>query len=129
MVGGDVSKADRHPRIGFTHGAVEFDTVEDEVVGDGVAGHQEQVIPIVMDIPRPVNGRCWSFCKGDPHTRFVEPEDGGDGVGTDGQQRGAPTLEVEPVFTDRPAWLRHRVLNPCVRTRPLLKDPQGTIVG
>ena len=129
MVGGDVPKANRHPRIGFTHGTVEFNAVEDKVVGHGVAGHQEQVIPIVMDIPRPVNGRCWSFCKRDPRTRFVQAEDGGDGVGTDSKQRRAPALEVETVFTDRPAWLRDRVLNPCVRTRPLLKHPQGAIVG
>ena len=50
MVSGDVPKANRHPRIGFTHAAVEFNTVEDEVVGDGVAGHQEQMITIVMDV-------------------------------------------------------------------------------
>ncbi len=129
MVGDDVSKANRHPRIGFTRGAVEFYAVEDEVIRDRVTGHQEQMIAPVVDIPRSVDGRCWSFCKGDPRTRLVEAEDGGNGVGTNSEQRRSPALEVEPVFVRRTARLGHRVFNPSAGARPLLKDPQGAVVG
>ena len=129
MVGNDITKRDRHPRVGRIVGAVEFNAVEDEMVGGWVAGHQDQMVAGVKDIPCAVNRCSGSFCQRDPCARLIQPENGGNGVGSHSENRRGSALKVQAIFVGRPAGLGDGVLNPSVRTGPLLKDTQRAIGG
>ena len=77
----------------------------------------------------PVNRCSGSFCQRDPSARLIQSEDGGKWRWLAQREPASLALKVQAILVGRPAGLGDGVLNPSVRTRPLLKDTQRAIGG
>ena len=102
FVGGDVAKAYRHPRAGLMR-TVQFNRVDGQMLGGGVAGHQQKVVACMDHIPCSVNGGSRAFGENNPVARLVHSQERGYGVPSHGNYGCCSTAEVQSIFTGRAA--------------------------
>ena len=102
FVGGDVAKAYRHPRAGLMR-TVQFNRVDSQMLGGGVAGQQQKVVACMDHIPCSVNGGSRAFGENNPVARLVHSQERGYGVPSHGNYGCCSTAEVQSIFTGRAA--------------------------
>ena len=102
FVGGDVAKAYRHPRAGLMR-TVQFNRVDGQMLGGGVAGQQQKVVACMDHIPCSVNGGSRAFGENNPVARLVHSQERGYGVPSHGNYGCCSTAEVQSIFTGRAA--------------------------